>query len=225
MHGIQFKSNPKNPTVYYQSSSPSDTFMSKYAGRLQNKNIALVGLGGGAMLCYGTDGQNWDVFDVDPYIFEVAGHKGSAFTYFDLCTPNAHEFIGDGRIEMSKQPNEKYDLIIIDVFHGFSVPVHLITREAFQIYLDKLSPNGVLLIHMNTMGMDLMPIISAHVFNTKTYAKYMRPNLIEDSGMIQTWMAVSKTPLDLLPGWFTVPMDKQINWTDDFSPIWPILIF
>ncbi len=225
LHGIQIKTSPKNPTVYYKQNSPSDIFMNVYANRFRDKNIALVGLGGGALLCYATPGQNWDVFDVNPYMFSVSGRHGTKFTYFDLCTPNAHEYIGDGRLEIAKQPDGKYDLIIIDVFHGFSIPSHMLTSEAFQMYLSKLAPGGILLFHMNMSGMDLMPVVGAHVSATGTYAKYMRPNLFEESGMIQTWLAVSKSPLDLLENWYTVPTDKKLNWTDDFAPIWPVLIF
>jgi spermidine synthase len=226
MHGIQFKKAPKNPAIYYSQKSPSNLFMEKYSKQLAGKNIALLGLGGGAMLCYATPGQNWDVFDINPEIFKMAGRHGEKFSYFDLCTPNAKEILGDGRLEMAKQSNGKYDLIIVDTFHGFAIPSHMLTRQAFQIYLDKLSPNGIILFHMNMMGMDLMPVLKGHITATKTYAKYSREKLLSQSGLVQTWMAVSKKPLNELPDWIPVPDDEQgIKWTDDFAPILPLIIW
>src|SRR5690606_3097493 len=122
------------------------------AGRLER--VAVLGLGVGAMACHARAGQSWTFYEIDPLVVRVA-QDASLFTFLSDCAPNADVIVGDARLELAKQPPAAYDLVLADAFSSDSVPTHLITSEAMQLYLDRVSENGVVLIHVSNRNLAL----------------------------------------------------------------------
>jgi hypothetical protein len=108
--------------------------------------IGLMGLGVGTIACYGKPGQRMDIFEIDPLVLKIATNE-NLFTYMRDCPPETNVEIGDGRISISKKPDDTYSMIIADAFTSDAVPVHLLTQEAIQLYLDKVTDNGVVAVH------------------------------------------------------------------------------
>ncbi len=108
------------------------------------------------------DGEAWRFFEIDPVIIDIAV-KSESFTFIENCQPKPDIVIGDARLTMAKEPDGSFDLIIVDAFSSDAVPVHLMTAEALEMYLAKLSPNGVVLLHISNRYLDLDAVLAATV--------------------------------------------------------------
>jgi spermidine synthase len=139
-----------------------------------------------------------------------------------------HELVvGDGRLELSRS-NDAYDLIVLDAFSSGTVPVHLLTREAFELYLGRLAPRGALLFHISNRHLDLAPVVAAQARDLGLAAftwSDVRTDADVERGIFGSqWVLLARSAQDLdyvpLLGWR--PLDTQIPdraWTDDFSDL------
>lgn len=147
------------PLSYYTSQSPiadGFTYLDKKSG---DQAVAVVGLGVGVTSCFQKDGRTFDFFEIDKDIAEIAENK-EFFTFLSDCGSPYEIILGDGRLTMQKQPSEKYDVILVDAFSSDSIPIHLMTKEATEIFLDKLKPDGILMFHITNRHIDLEPVLS-----------------------------------------------------------------
>lgn len=151
------------PGTYYHPASP----MAKSIGLIRNKlaesgqtgRYGIVGLGAGSLACYAKDGETWRFFEIDPVVVEIA--KSPQFTYVANCLPDIDVVLGDARLTLAKEANESFDLIIVDAFSSDAVPVHLMTKEALELYRDKLRPGGVAVLHISNRYLDLDRILAS----------------------------------------------------------------
>ena len=233
VHGRQqldFANKPvADPAVYYGKNSPVADFFELFNKRSGTQNIALLGLGGGALLCYPKPDDSQSVFEIDPDIIKISTEK-KFFTFMDECAPKAKIYEGDARIEISKIPDASYDLIIFDAFSSHFIPAHLITKEALQVYLSKLKPNGLILFHISARLFDVESILSklaqesGNIFIVRTGGKcygektaprwgvFGNKNIPEISTLLKQskWRPARHT-------------DKTPVWTDDFHNLLGIL--
>ncbi|MEO0607348.1 MAG: fused MFS/spermidine synthase, partial [Pseudomonadota bacterium] len=146
------------PTTYYAPETPIGQVFQSYEA---SGHVAVVGLGTGSVACYAQPGQIYTYYEIDPLVAKLASDP-EHFTYLSECTPDAEIMIGDGRLNLTAQPAGKYDLMLIDAFSSSSVPTHLLTREALDLYLSRLSEEGVLVMHVSNKFM-LLPRIVARI--------------------------------------------------------------
>ena len=106
-------------------------------------SVGIVGLGAGAMACHALPGERWRFFDIDPLVIAIAKNP-RLFNYLSSCLDHADIVMGDARITLAQQARGFFDYLLIDAFTSDAVPVHLLTVEALQMYLEKLSDRGVL---------------------------------------------------------------------------------
>ncbi|MGN7439030.1 MAG: fused MFS/spermidine synthase [Alcanivorax sp.] len=160
-HGTQPTSAryPLTKISYYGDTSPvSDLF--KIADMKEGpQRVAVMGLGIGVTACYTKEGRHFDFYEIDRKIADLAENE-KFFTYMSDCESPYDIILGDGRLMMEKQPDERYDFILIDVFSSDNIPMHLLTKEAVEIYLSKLKKEGLLLMHISNRFLDLEPIIA-----------------------------------------------------------------
>jgi hypothetical protein len=172
LHGIQCRNEDRRdePLTYYHRSGPIGQVMLAYnrphpdSGRLPN--LAVIGLGTGTMACYAQPGQHLTFYDIDPVVRRLSFDGDDP--YFDYVggarrrDAQLELVMGDARLTMEKkklEESEKYDIMVLDAFSSDAIPIHLITREALKIYLDKLSEDGLLCFHISNRYLDLKPVL------------------------------------------------------------------
>ena len=122
-------------------------------------SIGVVGLGTGTLACYAQPGERWHFYEIDPAVLEYSRNR--TFTYLADCTPKARVVIGDARLELARAPKGSFDVLAIDAFSSDSIPLHLLTKEAFGVYLDALGRDGLLVVHISNRFIELEPAIAA----------------------------------------------------------------
>ena len=163
LHGTQ-SSDPKlqqEPLSYYDREGPIGRLFQAIKGLGQRK-IGVIGLGTGTMAAYAEPGAELTFYEIDPAVERVARDPGY-FTYLTDCESRNVKLkvvIGDARLQMAKSAGG-YGLIVLDAFSSDAVPVHSLTREAFQMYLNKLTEGGVILVNMTNRYLDLAPVVGA----------------------------------------------------------------
>jgi SAM-dependent methyltransferase len=246
MHGMQLLNDQTLPISYYGANSGIG-IASLRAEELFGPaaKIGIVGLGTGTLACYKKPGQTWDFFEIDPLVVEIARER-RIFSFLEKCTPDAGMHIGDARLTLAEQPKGKFDLLAIDAFSSDSIPLHLLTKEAFEVYRRALKPDGILLVHISNRYFDLDPVIAAEA-RAGNWAAALRfdspPEMLTDKGMrASQWVALSPDPARLaqLTGqvydkrpayyypdrWIKLEQPRSDNrWTDDYASVLPYLSF
>jgi SAM-dependent methyltransferase len=171
LHGAQRirdgEGNPVDdatPATYYYEASPMAMTIAKVRERLgaAKGRYGVIGLGAGSLACHSRPGEAWRFFEIDPKIIAIATDP-RYFSFLAHCQPAPDIVIGDARLTMSKEQDASFDLIIVDAFSSDAVPVHLMTAEALRLYLDKLKPDGIALLHISNRNLDLDSVLGATV--------------------------------------------------------------
>lgn len=161
LHGLQdlAPGRRSEPLTYYSRSGPvGDVFARLDEGSFDE--IGGIGLGAGSIAAYGRQGQEFTFYEIDPAVIDVATDERQ-FTYLSDTPADIRIIEGDGRLELAKSRSEKFDLLVLDAFSSDSVPHHLLTKQAFGSYLDRLDEDGVLMFHITSRHLDLEPVIAA----------------------------------------------------------------
>jgi hypothetical protein len=147
------------PLTYYHRSGPIGQVFSALGSRITGAGVAVVGLGAGTLACYSRPGERWAFYEIDPAVEKIARDR-RFFTYFEDCRAAATDVIlGDARLRLKDAGEHVYGLIVLDAFSSDAIPVHLLTREALQLYLSKLAANGVIAFHISNSFVDLGPVL------------------------------------------------------------------
>jgi hypothetical protein len=157
-HGAQaFGTNPPVPTTYYDNTGPVGQAFDALPEEVTSRP-AVIGLGTGTMACYNKAGQQMTFYEIDPLIEYIARDE-SLFTYLRDCPGQKEVVLGDARLSLAEAPDDEYGIIVADAFSSDAIPVHLMTREAIDLYFDKLKENGVLLVHISNRHLELEPVL------------------------------------------------------------------
>jgi SAM-dependent methyltransferase len=239
VHGVQSlrPGMETQPTSYYTSMSGVGLALA-HAAPLYGPaaRIGVIGLGTGTLACYRLPGQSWTFFEIDPAIVRIA-RDPTRFTFLSRCAPDARVILGDARLTMAKQPPHTFDMIAVDAFSSDAVPMHLLTREALEVYGRALQPRGLLLMHISNRYLDLEPVLAAGARTGGWHARILRysPELTErlvEESHPSVWIAMSRDPATLgrlvsltdPDGW--QPLEQRpgfAGWTDDYASILPLL--
>ena len=171
LHGAQrfFDDNGQpvddtTPTTYYYPQSPMGQTIAKrrevLAAKGEKGRYGIVGLGTGSSSCHKREGETWRFFEIDPTVIKIAKNPKN-FTFISKCQPDLDIVIGDARQTMAKEQDSSFDLFIIDAFTSDAIPVHMLTAEAVKMYLAKLKPDGVVVLHTSNRYLDLDSVLSA----------------------------------------------------------------
>ncbi len=164
LHGTQMQDEEYRlvPISYYAPTSPGGQVFEMVARVNEGKaqKMAILGLGLGSVACYPAPERDFVFYEIDPAIKRVAEDK-SLFTYLSDCGSPYEVIMGDGRLRIAEAPDGSYDMIFLDAFSSDSIPIHLLTREAFQLYFRKLKPEGLLVVHISNRYLDLAPLVAA----------------------------------------------------------------
>jgi hypothetical protein len=237
-HGAQNLYPPiwKEPLSYFGDNSPISEVFSHFEPALAGGNIGAVGMGAGTLACYHQPGQAWQYYEIDPAIVRIATDP-EFFTYISGCDPDASVengsiLVGDARLQIS-QGDAKFDLLILDAFTSDAIPLHLLTLEAIQVYLDHLQPHGLIAIHISNRHIDLKPALAraaqelelALIFGKSTTRNYKKSKsdwlvLSRDEVSLQGVLDAQKGTIEWAR--YNAPPGAPL-WTDDYSNIFTSL--
>jgi hypothetical protein len=150
------------PTTYYYPGSPIGQTIAKRRELLgkEKGRYGIVGLGTGSSSCHKQEGETWKFFEIDPLVIKIARNPRN-FTFISKCQPDIDIAIGDARLTIAREDDATFDLFIIDAFSSDAIPVHMLTKEAVELFLSKLKPDGVVLLHTSNRYLDLNSVLGA----------------------------------------------------------------
>ncbi len=194
------------------------------------QDVAVLGLGAGSMACLARPAETWTYFEIDPEVAKLA-RRADLFPFLDRCTPDARVVLGDARIRI-QQETARYDAIVLDAFSSDAVPAHLLTREAFAIYADRLKPGGILIAHVSNRYMDLasvaaaagmaegMAVLKAHIPVDPGARKAQMEKAEPTTGVVMARDAATLSAFPSGEGWVKPsPEARSALWTDDYANI------
>lgn len=156
-HGIQFAApaRAREITSYFGPRTGLALAL-RHFPRQQNQRIGLLGLGVGTVAAYGKPGDYLRIYEIDPEVKRIAEKP---FSYLATSDAKIDLVMGDGRLSLEREPPQHFDFLIMDAFSSDAVPVHLLTREAFAIYLRHLKPDGAIIVNISNRYLNLRPVI------------------------------------------------------------------
>ena len=212
------------PTTYYVESSGVGRVLRCLSPG--NRRIGTVGLGVGTLAAYAHEGDTFRFYEINPECKRFAERH---FSYLLEATGKVEVVLGDARLSMEREPPQNYDLLVLDAFSSDSIPVHLVTLEAFAIYLRHIKPAGSVAVHVSNRHLDLIPVAQNLAEHYGLHWAY----IIDTSEAVawhstSFWMLLSRDPALLENELIRVvaqrPPKKDIRlWTDDYASMLPLL--
>jgi spermidine synthase len=191
------------------------------------KRVAIIGLGAGTLAAYGKPGDAFQFYEINPQVIDLAK---SHFTFLSDSKASIGISIGDARLSLERETLPPYDVFLADAFSGDAIPVHLLTKEAFELYLKHLKPSGILAIHVSNQYLDLAPVVAqlasvngltarlvhqpvdeAHLYAQNDWVVMTR------DAALRPEIAASAKPIELRP-------DLRL-WTDNYNNLLQVFRF
>ena len=226
VHGIQSldPARRREPLSYYYRNGPLGQVFANFSDSENRKEVAIIGLGTGTIACYGQAGQHFTFYEINPAIERIA-EDPRYFTFLRDCPAQVKVILGDARLSMNSAPDASYDMIILDAFSSDAIPIHLVTREAINLYLSKLRPDGILVFHISNNYLNLKPVLGNLARDARLVSLY-RADLRGDpkiKKLASEWVVMARKSEDL-GGLVCDQLWQTLNsqsgealWTDDFS--------
>jgi spermidine synthase len=241
-HGLQYihPSRERLATSYYSPESGAGETLQYAMARQPSLRVAVIGLGAGTLATYARETDHYDFYEIDPDAVQVARQW---FTNLSNCRAHVSRvIIGDARLKMEQLPeNVKYDVILLDAFTGGSVPVHLLTQEAFQIYKRHLATDGFIAMNITNGYLNLYPVVRRQAealgigfrnkFQPSIRERHVRHNhyfvMTDDQEYLRRFPSVNRRFYDA-DGRLMRVQDPNLPdvpiWTDHFSSLTPVEI-
>jgi SAM-dependent methyltransferase len=214
------------PTTYYGPNSGVGLSLKK----LQEKGpirYGVIGLGTGTLATYARKGDYCRIYDINPLVMDIARTQ---FTFVPESPGTVELVLGDARLSLERETPQNLDVIAVDAFSSDSIPIHLLTREAFLVYWRHLKPDGILAVHVSNRYLGLEPVVhlaaqsmgkqtafisseedtNADVFTSDWVLVTSRPGFLENEPIKSARSEPSSRPHIRM-------------WTDDYSNLWQIV--
>ena len=229
VHGRQFVDPARRcePLSYHHENGPLGQVMAVFNAAPANSRVAVIGLGIGAMAPYSKPDQQWTFYEINPDVIALARNP-RFFTYLSDCAMGAVNVVeGDARLKLQNAPPGHFGLIVFDAFSSDAVPVHLITKQALDLYLSKLAEGGVLVFHLSNRGLNLHPILADLAASRNLICigfDDLKPSNLEGKDPSQ-WVVMARgapeiSNLSINSQWQRLNGRKDARvWSDDFSNI------
>jgi SAM-dependent methyltransferase len=215
------------PVSYFCPQSGIGRAMSALEG--SPRRIGILGLGCGTLAAYGRPGDTIRIYEINPQVIQIAR---SQFTYLQDTPARLELALGDARLVLESEPSQQFDVLVMDAFSGDSVPVHLITREAFRNYFRHLKPNGIVAVNVSNRYLNLQPVMAAAAAEFGKVALLYEYYADEEDFLCFdcTWVLImdrntaAAHPALEKAGALLKPRPGFRAWTDDFSNLFGILM-
>lgn len=237
-HGRQYTGDEFSSlaTTYYGIESGVGTVFDCLPARLAEPaapvHVGVVGLGVGTIATYAEAGDRFRIYEINPQVEELAR---THFTYLSDCRGDESVVLGDARISLEREwqqgQSQQFDALFVDAFSGDSIPIHLLTREAFELYFKHLKPGGVLVVHVTNLHLDLSDPVRnlATSLGKQAFRVDHVPDLDEDYEYYSDWILITDdadfiTALEAserISDWDREET-RPILWTDDYSNLFEV---
>ncbi len=228
-HGEQFiaSDRAREATAYYGETSGIGRVLRELPEVTSGHpaRVGLIGLGAGTLAVYARPGETYRLYELDPEVFALARRE---FTFLRDSAARFDDVVGDARLSMEREPPQQLDVLAIDAFSGGSVPVHLLTVQALDVYVKHLAPGGVLAFHLTNRHLDLPPVVLAAAHARGLHARVIRDEAEHSEHLRRTtWVLMARDAQRLAsPGLVQASIDVKPAaraWTDDFNDLLSIL--
>src|SRR6266545_595676 len=237
LHGAEVVEPGRRPVPisYYSPRGPIGDVVRALHARHRPRRAAVIGLGAGAMACHSRPGEHWTFLEIDPKVERIATNP-RLFTYLRDCQGSFDVVLGDARVSLTRSPERRYDLVVLNAFSSDAIPVHLLTKEAVELYRSRLEDGGVLAFHISNRFIDLEPVLGdvARATGMTCVGRFDHaPPLREPlatSRISSIWVALARRPADLGavasdPNWQPCSHGRGSRpWTDDYSNVLTALL-
>ena len=229
LHGLEL-ADPRQwrePLTYYARRSGIGRLLTA-EGRNGPTKVGVIGLGVGTLAAYGRRGDIYRYYEINPAVEKIARDE---FHYLATNPARQSVALGDARLSLEREPAQQFDVLVVDAFISDSIPLHLLTRQAFALYWHHLKPGGVLAVHVSNRYVDLAPVVAEAAAASGREARLIDIDNDMDHGVARSlWvLATSRTVLFRQPELTDakpVPVPAGLKpWTDDYSAIWSVLRF
>jgi hypothetical protein len=227
-NGAPITGRPAPIMYYYDGSAIAQVLDAARARARRPIQYAVIGLGTGSLACRAEANETVHYYEIDRSIIRIA-RDSNLFSFISACRPNLPITLGDARLTLADAPDGSYDAIIVDAFSSDAIPIHLITREAMAIYKAKLTPNGIVAVHVSNRHLELASVVAGIAVANGMIARVNESADITENDaeyiFAGTVVAVARSDEDLGPigqseYWeLQTPDPKQWVWTDDYSNI------
>jgi len=215
-----------DPLAYYALEGPLGRAIAarrEAFGEGAAREVSAIGLGAGSIACYAREGEHWTFHEISGAVVDIASDP-HLFTYLANAQGDIDVQIDDGRVGLMATPRASRSIVLVDAFNSDAVPVHLLTREAIDVYLRALERDGWLLLHVSNRSLDLVRIVAAITAASSLSARVNADaSEVGGSGAAPTWIVIgrSESVLDGLPigDWVPLPLSSLPAWTDELSSL------
>ena len=225
VHGREFTDIAKicEPTSYYGRQSGIGIAIQE-KGKAGPLKVGVIGLGTGTLAGYGRKGDTFRFYEINPLVSRLAS---DTFHYFSC--PGTHSVVlGDARLSLEREPEQHFDLLVVDAFTSDAIPIHLLTSQAFALYWRHLKHDGVLAVHVSNQYINLSPIIAAAARESGKIAQAVTGLEYPSNGIDRSvWLLVTTNRDFFLDPALNVAQpvdtDDAVVWTDNYSNLWRAL--
>jgi len=227
-HGMQWlsPSRRREPTAYYAADSGIGIALRAAGEQRTSLSVGVMGLGVGTLASYGRPGDQYVFYEINPLVAQLARAE---FSYIRDSAAQVQIVLGDGRLSLERDPSARYDVLAVDAFSGDSIPVHMLTVQAFALYFEHLQSAGVLAVHISNKYLNLKPVVQA-----AAAALHKQAAVIENPGdkahgvYRSTWVLLGNGggylgQQEIESAGKRLPRAGGQLWTDDFSSLFSIL--
>jgi spermidine synthase len=226
-HGKQYRDPARRDwrTTYYGETSGVGRAIAAL-GAAGPVRIGVIGLGTGTLAAYGRAGDTIRIYEINPQVIELALRE---FTYLTDSTAQVEIVLGDARLSLEREPPQGFDLLAVDAFSSDSIPVHLLTAEAFAVYFRHLKARGLLAVHISNRYLDLKPVLRAAAARLGKVARVFEDESDGDRGTYgTTWVLLAASPQVFAQAPLEAAAELEAErpvraWTDDYSDLYRIL--
>ncbi len=225
-HGLQLQDPAlrRTPTLYFGVGTGIARVM-EAGPRERARRMAVLGLGIGTLASYGRPGDTLRFYELDPRVIDLARRD---FTFLADSAAEISTTLGDGRLALERESPRGFDVLVLDAFASDSVPVHLLTREAFAIYLRHLAPDGVLVANLSNRFLSLDRVVRASARASGLACAVVKTNTDAAHHVVRAeWALMARDPQALASLALGLPLSEasgpEVLWTDDRASIVPIM--
>ena len=227
-HGSEFTDplRHREPTTYYGPNSGVGVALAQ-ASPDGPRHVGIIGLGAGTLAAYCRPGDSFRFYEINPTVVGIAEKD---FYYLQECPAEHTVALGDARLQLEREQPQRYDVLAVDAFSGDSIPIHLLTVEAFREYLRHLKPSGVLAVHISNRYLDLSKVVARANQELGLHSVLISSPDEEAKAISRAdWVIMTRDPKLLesepwqVSGREDLEPSKLRLWTDDYSSVLEIL--
>jgi hypothetical protein len=226
-HGEEYLNIAKRrqPTTYYGPNTGVGIAI-REKQKQGSMRVGVIGLGTGTIAAYGRLGDYYRYYEINPLVPPIT--KGQFF-FVPMCAAKLEIAMGDARLSLEKEAPENFDVLAVDAFSSDAIPVHLLTKEAMQLYFRHLKADGILAVHVSNRYLDLQPVVLGEATALGKLARVVDTDDDETEDIFgATWVLVTSpdTGFDDVETKNSAEIEskKKIRlWTDDYSNLFQIL--